>query len=68
MIEESGAGICVEPDDEYKLKDAIMSFCQSKRRSVMARNARKYYEDNFDKQKFFEKLENILKEYSDGNI
>ena len=68
VIEESGAGICVEPDDEYKLKDAIMSFCQSKEKSVMAKNARKYYEDNFDKQKFFEKLENVLKEYSDGNI
>lgn len=60
VIEESKCGLVVK-DSIYRTLDA---FCRTsaEERSRMAKNSRKYYEENFTKEMFIEKLEQVFEE------
>lgn len=54
-IEESGCGLCCDPDDAYALADKIRNFVESDRVGF-GRNAFIYYHKNFTKNKFVDSL------------
>lgn len=57
-IDESGAGICVKADDAACLADAARDFVKRPEIHVLhGRNSRLYFEGNFQKTTFMEKLE-----------
>ena len=60
IIEEAKCGFCGSADDVGELADNIKRFILSEDKTVMGRNARKYYEKNFEKKNFMNKLENEL--------
>jgi len=60
VIEEADCGYCASADDVESLKSSILNFVHSDRKVEMGKNARKYYEENFKKEMFFEKLEELF--------
>jgi len=60
IINEAKCGYCADADDIDGLKNAIIDFIKSEDKDSMSKNSRKYYEDNFAKEKFFKKLENLI--------
>ncbi|MCX7735012.1 MAG: glycosyltransferase family 4 protein [bacterium] len=62
IIQEAKCGRCVRPGEPNELVDAIVNFLNAKDETIMnlGRNARRYYEENFDKNKIIDKLENIF--------
>lgn len=60
VIETAGCGFCGKADDAEELAENVMKFINSKDRKIMGRNARIYYEDNFRKEHFMDKLEGML--------
>lgn len=58
IIDESGCGICVPADDIDGLSEAMRSFIMERDRySDCGTKARRYFNDNFSKDKFMNKLE-----------
>ena len=57
VIDISRCGLCGKADDATELAENIKRFIQSKERAIMGQNARKYYEENFEKNLFMDKLE-----------
>lgn len=58
VIDESGCGICVRAGDVDGLSLAMKSFITEREKySDCGRKARKYFIENFSKEKFLEKLE-----------
>jgi glycosyltransferase involved in cell wall biosynthesis len=62
IIEESGCGFVAKPDDPESLKTKILEFIHFKDKEKLARNARTYYDENFTKKLFFDKIEKIFNE------
>ena len=62
VIKKANCGYVAEPDNPEALKNCILEFISCENKKELSDNARKFYEDNFSKSKFFEKLETILKE------
>lgn len=60
IIEEAGCGLCSTAEDEKLLSENILKFIESSNKQEMGQKARKYYENNFSKELFFKKLEQIL--------
>ncbi|MEN3042580.1 MAG: glycosyltransferase family 4 protein, partial [Fervidobacterium sp.] len=62
IIQEAKCGTCVRPGEPNELVDAIVNFLNAKNETIMdfGQNARRYYEENFDKNKILDKLENIF--------
>ncbi len=61
VIEESGCGICVEPDDIEGFANAMKDFIEHKEKySIAGKNGRDYFIKNFKKEIFMPKLENAL--------
>lgn len=60
VIEEAQCGFCGKADDAVELAENIKRFIQSEDRVVMGKNARKYYEENFEEKLFMDKLESKL--------
>lgn len=60
VIEEAQCGFCGKADDAVELAENIKRFIQSEDRVVMCKNARKYYEENFEENLFMDKLESKL--------
>ena len=61
IINESGCGICIKPDD-YKLLSEKMSYLINNKEVLkdMGKKSREYYEKNFDFDKLMEKFEKEL--------
>lgn len=58
VIEEGKCGYCGEADNAEKLADNIKKFISNDtNRFMMGKNARRYYEENFEKNVFLNKLE-----------
>lgn len=57
VIETAKCGFCGKADDAEKLAENIIRFIKSDDRGIMGQNARKYYEKNFEKKLFMDKLE-----------
>ena len=62
VISDAGCGFCGDSDDAERLAQNVGEFVESKEKGVMAENARKYYDEHFAKDKFFDKLEKGLEE------
>lgn len=63
IIKEADCGFCVEAENVNELSNAILKFYElsKEKKKEMAKNARKYYENNFEEQLFINKLTTILK-------
>ena len=61
IITESNAGLCSSPDDKETLANNILKLYKMDERELakFSENARRYYENNFEKSKLFD----ILEEY-----
>lgn len=63
VIEAADCGFCAPAGDAEALADCARRFVDADRAS-MGRNARIFYEAHFDKERFLDTLEAVLKEYS----
>ena len=64
IINESGAGIAVEPENPKLLADAITLMCNKsdEERLSMGINGRKYFQENFNSERLLSQLENWMHE------
>lgn len=60
VIEEAKCGLICKAEDYQSLAKLILEFCKSDQTILMSHNAHKYYEENFDKNKFIDLLEKEL--------
>lgn len=60
VIEDACCGFCGEADNAEILAANVRKFIASADKDVIGKNARKYYEKHFSKDKFFDKLKNVL--------
>lgn len=60
VIDDAQCGFCGNADDANGLAENIKRFIQSEDRVSMGKNARKYYEKNFEEKLFMDKLEKKL--------
>lgn len=65
VIDEAGCGICCGTADAEGLARIAVEFAGRNDKGQMGDLARKYYEKNFTKETFFEKLEMQLKELAE---
>lgn len=64
VIEAADCGFCAPAGDAEALADCARRFVDADKAS-MGRNARIFYEDHFDKERFLDTLEAVLKEYAE---
>lgn len=58
VIEMAGCGLCGKAEDASELADNIKKFIRmADQKKIMGKNARKFYENNFLKKSFMDKLE-----------
>lgn len=62
IINDAECGFCTSAENVDGLVDCIKRFMQSNEKEVLGQNARKYYEENFRKEIYIEKL---IKELED---
>ena len=62
VINSAQCGYCAPAEDVNAMADNVRKFCANSDKEKFSINARSFYEKNFDKSKFFEKLETYLKE------
>lgn len=62
VIEQAKCGYIAPPDNAEKLKDIILEFVETNNKKELAENSRKFYEQNFSKELFFERLKNFMEE------
>lgn len=60
VIRSAQCGFCGKADDAVELADNVKKFIRSKDRVTMGQNARKFYEENFQKELFMDKLESMF--------
>lgn len=60
VIRQSGCGMCCDAEDYEGLAHLILEFCCSDKKEDMSIKAKKYYLENYSKDKFISKLEHIL--------
>ena len=60
VIAASGCGFCAPAEDAEKLVEAVKDFLSHPDHQLLGANARKYYEENFSRVKFMDKLEDEL--------
>ena len=60
IIEESGCGLCSDPEDGKAFAENITRFMNLEDKKKLAVNARKYYEENFTRERFMDRLESEL--------
>lgn len=64
LIESADAGICVEPENEREISDAILKlYNKPELREKMGSNGRSYIEEHFDREKITRRFEEILKKH-----
>lgn len=57
VIETAKCGFCGKADDAEELAENLIRFIKTNNRAMMGVNARNYYEENFEKKLFMDKLE-----------
>lgn len=70
VINDAKCGLCCPAEDYKSLADNIIKFVQQREKhSLYGNNARKYYNDNFCKKIYMQRLNNLLEEIIlDGNV
>lgn len=62
VIRESGAGFCSGANEDRGFVDSVKLFLNSDDRNDLGKKAKKYYDNNFSREKVMNKLEKILLE------
>lgn len=63
VIKEAKCGLCSEAEDYLALAENIRKFySEDEMKSIYSANSKKYYDNNFSKQIYFEKLNDIFNE------
>lgn len=62
VIRESGAGFCSGANEDWGFVDIVRLFLNSDDRNDLGKKAKKYYDNNFSREKVMNKLEKILLE------
>lgn len=65
VLDESGCGIACGIEDAEGLARICYEFERTERKAEMGAAARAYYIDNFTKERFFSKLEDLLRELTE---
>ena len=60
VIAASGCGFCANAEDAQGLADAVRQFVSYDDRQQLGMNARNYYEKNFSRKQFMDRMENEL--------
>lgn len=62
IIDESNSGMCSSPGDAEALADNIIELSKKSKKELeeLGNNARKYYEENFDKKALLDVMDNYL--------
>ena len=60
VIEDAKCGYCGKAEDAEALADNIRQFIKNSNKKLMGENARSYYEQHFEQEKFMNKLENVI--------
>ncbi len=68
VIEMSKSGWCCNAENYSNLAELILAFCNYDGKEQMAVNGRKYYEDNYSKDRFVYGIENALMELGDKKL
>ncbi len=63
VLAEAGCGFCAPAEDSALFAEAVRSFLAEEDKVRLGRNARYFYEDNFEKSIFMDKLEKELMQY-----
>lgn len=60
VVVDADCGYCCDAEDSRALAKAFLAFAEDDRAVELGRNAKKYYEEHFSKDKFFDALELAL--------
>jgi len=60
VIEDSGSGYCIEPEEPQKLAETILKLYRGGRTEVYGANGREYAEKNFSKEVMTERYEKLF--------
>ena len=62
ILQDSKCGFCVSAENYIELAQKVREFCQlsEEKRADLGKKAREFYEDNFDKETFFKKVEELF--------
>jgi glycosyltransferase involved in cell wall biosynthesis len=67
IVESAGAGICIEPENDGELADAVRSLAGSPERArALGEAGRRYVEANYDRRRLAGRFEDLLKRVSGG--
>ena len=66
VLSESHAGYCAPADDVQGFVENIKKFIMDENRPEYGKNAIKFYEENFSKEKVISRLEKILEDLASG--
>ena len=61
VIEDAQCGFCGKADNAAELAENVRKYINSKDRVTMGQNARKHYENKFDKKLFMDRIEHLFK-------
>lgn len=64
VLAEAACGYCAPAEDSEGFAEAVRAFLRESRRDQLGRNARFFYEENFEKSIFMDKLEKELVNYA----
>lgn len=67
VIEKSGCGLCCNAEDYKGLAKLILQFCNSDEKDKMGENAKRFYIENYSKERFIAELEDTLLNVSSQN-
>lgn len=62
VIQDAQCGYCAKAQDSEGLAQAVLRFMADPNKKMLGENARRYYEQHFDKKQFMDRLEKELKE------
>ena len=70
IISEANCGMCSEAEDEQKLAENLKKFTQLSEKEIknMGDNAEIFYNENFRKHNFIEKLIQVLERKGNNNV
>lgn len=60
VIEDAKCGYCGKAEDAKELSENIKQFIKNPEKGLMGENARAYYEQNFEQEKFMDQLETVI--------
>lgn len=60
VIEDAKCGYCGNAEDAEMLAENIRSFIKNPDKALMGENARVYYEEHFEQEKFMDQLESVI--------